>query len=145
MKLTLKQIRETGGPLGLLLQASGLPAKKAYWLEKIGEVFDAEGPKIEKRRLEMIKAHFPETEKGAAEIPTERVQEFESEFADFLSTEIDVPTLSLTFEEIEKVSIIAQRQIIPNPLSARDIGLLDWLITPPAEERAEEAAKAAGA
>ena len=143
MKITLKTIRESAGPLGLLLQVSGLPAKKAYWLEKIGEIFDAEAPKIEKRRVELIKEHFPEVEASPnAEIPADRIKAFEEAFDDFLSTEIDVPNLALTFDEVERASILAQGQIMPNPLSARDIGLLGWLITPPAEE---EAAKAAGA
>lgn len=143
MKITLKTIRESIGPLGLLLQASGLNIKKAYWLKKLGETFDAEAKRIEEHRVALVEEHFPEIETNPeATLPTERIQAFEAAFADFLTTEIDAPNLSLTLDELERISLLSNGQIIANPLSARDLDLLSWLVEAPAEE---PAAKAAGA
>lgn len=145
MKLTLKQIRESAGPLALLNQSAGLPVKKAYWLGRLADLVEKTAADVEKQRVALIKKHFPDLEANGGAVPGDAVKVFEAEFDELLAETIEAPDLSIPFEALEGLTFFANGASMANLLSGRDLTLLDWLIMPPAEEPTEEAAKTAGA
>ncbi len=130
MQITWRQSRESIRALSLLAQCSGLSAAKAH---RIGQILDAAQKIADEsdRKQQELLAKYGLT--GSTPYPAETVDQFEQEFFELLDLAESVPNCKLTMAEIEQLSIIVDNRMIPNPLSARDLRALNWLIAAPTE------------
>lgn len=125
MNITWRQAKESYRALSLLTQCAGLSAAKAH---RIGQIFDATqkiADELDRKQRELLVKHELT---GNAPYPAEKVEHFEQEFCEVLDLVEPVPDCILNISEVERLSILVNNQIFPNPLSARDIHALSWLI-----------------
>lgn len=105
MNVTLGQIR-TAIESGALskLATEPLPIKQAYWVGRIAEAAETEYRRIEKHRIELVKAHGTQTD-DQWQVPPEKNEIFQADFATLLLESVELPSNGFTLDELGDIKL----------------------------------------
>lgn len=124
MKVSLKQLLESQEPLAWLVAQKVRP-KTAFTLSKVTRLVSHELAEFEQVRLQTLqRLGTLNEEKMEYEFPTPESQtEWGREYAELLTTEVDLAVNHVLLEDLRDAAI-----------SARDLILLEWLIELPEDD-----------
>lgn len=131
MKISLKTLKGAVDPLNKLL-LSELPTKQLYRIKKLLQAADAELKICEDMRIGLVKKYGIETSPDNWQVSPENFPAFQTEFNEFLETEVDLPGEPIKLDALPEM--INYYESLPDGsrqkrgLTTFDLMLLDWLI-----------------
>lgn len=107
MKLKLGEIQDMKDPLGRLTNET-LPMKIAFKLNKLVRLFDENLQAIEEERVKLVKSLGELDDKGAVQVPKEKMEEFQKQYVELMVEEVEVPFEKFNLEDFSNAKITTQ-------------------------------------
>lgn len=111
MKLRLGEIRQMKDPMTVILDKD-LPIKSAWRLNKLIKVFDKELADIEEFRISLVKRLGEVDEEGNVQVPSDKMEDFVTEFNELLSTEVEFEFEPIEIDSIGDINVTAKDLMI---------------------------------